>query len=454
MPFSRLVDNFSPIKNPFDVIIVDEASQENPLGLAPFFMAKKVIIVGDEEQVTPLDVGGEMAPIQDLIQQWLGDLPTPELFDLKSSIYDRAKIAFGQKIMLTEHFRCVPEIIQFSNQLSYRGKITPLRDSASTAIKPALVAHRINGLRKGMSNENEAMEIVSLIAALVEFPEYEGKSIGVITLLGAEKDQVKTIDWLLQEKIDGVDLERRRILCGTPAQFQGDERDIIFHSMVDTNEGDGPLNMMGSGAGDLRKKRYNVAASRAKDQLWIVHSLNHQTDLQPGDLRRRLIEHALDPSHLMKNLETEGAKTESPFEKEVLERLIRCGYKVHPQWEVGAYRIDMVVEGGNGVKLAIECDGDRWHYNRVAEDLARQALLERLGWKFVRIRGSAFYRNPDQTMQSVFARLAELGITPMAQQMNTQILADGNSLRDRVIRRATELRREWGWDQPLVAIEC
>ncbi|MBK7024561.1 MAG: hypothetical protein IPH41_13990 [Sulfuritalea sp.] len=275
MPFSRLVDNFSPIKNPFDVIIVDEASQESPLGLAPFFMAKKVIVVGDYEQVTPLDVGGEAAPIQDLIQQWLGDLPAPGLFDLKSSIYDRAKIAFGQIIQLTEHFRCVPEIIQFSNDLSYNGQIKPLRDSASTGIKPAVVPHRVDGIRKGMSNEIEAREIVSLIAAMDEQPEYAGKTIGVITLLGGEKDQVKTIDWLIQEKIAAVTLERRRILCGTPAQFQGDERDIIFHSIIDSNEGDGPLVMRGDGHDDLNKKRYNVAASRAKisygsSTLWII----------------------------------------------------------------------------------------------------------------------------------------------------------------------------------------
>lgn len=446
MPFSRLVDNFSPIKNPFDVIIVDEASQENPLGLAPFFMAKKVIVVGDDEQVTPLDVGGAAAPIQDLIQQWLGDLPAPAIFDLKSSIYDRAKIAFGQIIQLTEHFRCVPEIIQFSNDLSYNGQIKPLRDSASTGLKPALVPHRVNGIRKSMSNEIEARAIVSLIAAMDEQHEYAGKTIGVITLLGGEKDQVKTIDWLVQEKISSLAIEHRRILCGTPAQFQGDERDIIFHSVIDSNEGDGPLVMRGDGHGDLNKKRYNVAASRARDQLWVVHSLDHQTALKPGDLRRRLIEHALDPGHLMNKLENAAAKTESPFEKEVLERLVRNGYRVHPQWRVGAYRIDLVVEGENGAKLAVECDGDRWHYDKVAEDLARQTLLERLGWKFVRIRGSVFYRNPDEAMQPVFARLSDLEILPANPGPIVPPESDGNSLRDKVIRRAAELRREWGWD--------
>ncbi len=79
---------------------------------------------------------------------------------------------------------------------------------------------------------------------------------------------------------------------------------------------------------------------------------------------------------------------------------------------MGYYRIDMVVEGA-GRRLAIECDGDRYHpLEKLAEDMARQAVLERLGWQFVRIRGSAFYRNGEAAMRPVFNRMAELGITP------------------------------------------
>lgn len=74
----------------------------------------------------------------------------------------------------------------------------------------------------------------------------------------------------------------------------------------------------------------------------------------------------------------------------------------------------MVVEG-DGKRLALECDGDRYHpIEKLAEDVERQAILERLGWKFVRIRGTAFYRNPDHAMDAVFTKLIELGIPPVA----------------------------------------
>jgi virulence-associated protein VapD len=81
----------------------------------------------------------------------------------------------------------------------------------------------------------------------------------------------------------------------------------------------------------------------------------------------------------------------------------------------------MVVEGG-GRRLAIECDGDRYHpIEKLADDMDRQAILERLGWQFVRIRGSAFFRNQEIAMQQVFKRLEELEIPPESHIDESQV---------------------------------
>ncbi len=111
---------------------------------------------------------------------------------------------------------------------------------------------------------------------------------------------------------------------------------------------------------------------------------------------------------------------------------------------MGAYRIDLVVEG-NGKRLAVECDGDRWHpIEKLEDDMARQAILERLGWRFARIRGSHFFRNPDQALAPVFARLQALGISPTANQQTLPAeTLDEQELRERILRRATELRLQW-----------
>jgi very-short-patch-repair endonuclease len=158
------------------------------------------------------------------------------------------------------------------------------------------------------------------------------------------------------------------------------------------------------------------------------------------------IRYAMNPQAFMQNTEAEK-KTDSEFEERVMKRLLQAGYHVIPQWSVGAYRIDLVIEGA-GKRLAVECDGDRWHtLENLDDDMARQAILERLGWRFVRIRGSQFFRDFDKAMEPVFARLRELEIPAEGAQDSVPSNPTGQVLQETIIRRAAELRREWG--QPL-----
>lgn len=90
---------------------------------------------------------------------------------------------------------------------------------------------------------------------------------------------------------------------------------MIFLSLVDSGDGTGPLPMMGFGVDDAMRKRYNVAASRAKDQLWVVHSLDAANDLKPGDMRKRLIDYAADPHAAEVQHGEIKAHAESPFER-------------------------------------------------------------------------------------------------------------------------------------------
>jgi len=86
--------------------------------------------------------------------------------------------------------------------------------------------------------------------------------------------------------------------------------------------------MRQEGPKKIFKKRFNVAASRARDQMWVVHSLNYETDLKPGDYRRRLIEHAVDPEAWERELERQVAqidpRSQSPFDA------IPCGQESQP----------------------------------------------------------------------------------------------------------------------------
>ncbi|TGE31415.1 AAA domain-containing protein [Desulfosporosinus sp. Sb-LF] len=447
MPINRVIENFNPKTNRFDVVIVDEASQADAMALTTLYLGSQVVIVGDHEQVSPVGVGQNQDEIQKLIDEHLPGIPNSQLYDGLFSIYNLGMTTFDP-ICLREHFRCVSPIIQFSNFLSYNGKIKPLRDESEVKLKPFTVAYRVEGATsRGKTNDKEAHTIVSLILACIENPLYRDASFGVISLVGEE--QAMLIDRLLQTNLSPSEYTRRRIQCGNPAHFQGDERDVIFLSVVDAPTGQGPLTLKREGAHDMYKKRFNVAASRARDQLWVVHSVDPDIDLKAGDIRRDLIKHAQDPYAVTNALEQQETKTESEFERQVLRQLVHKGFRVTPQWPVGAFRIDMVVEG-NGKRLAVECDGDRYHtLENLGEDMSRQAILERLGWRFVRIRGSEFFRDPEGAMRLVFERLQALEIPAEGMKMDKVPVQSTEVLEGAIFRRAAEIRRGWGMEPPL-----
>ena len=446
MPLHRVYESFDPRTTRFDVVIIDEASQSDVTALAALYLGRELVVVGDEEQVTPDAVGQQVADVGLLIATDLQGIPNSHLYDGQTSIYDLAKASFGGRIALREHFRCVPDIIQFSNVLSYQNEIRPLREPFATALRPAVVEYRTTGSRsqKGKTNEEEAHAITTLLIACLNDPVYalneqdEATSFGVISLLGDEQALLieQQLRWRLPPKI----FARHRLLCGNASQFQGDERDVIFLSLVDSPPDQGVLSKREAGPRDLYKKRYNVAASRARNQLWVVHSLDPELHLQPGDLRRRLIEHARNPQAL--SLAIQQQQTDSVFEQLVLQRLVAAGYRVRTQYPVGAYRIDLVVEGRKR-RLAVECDGERWHtHEQLQRDIERQAILERLGWIFVRIRGSLFFRDPDAAMAPVFEKLNHLDIEPLGPDTAPEI-PQASVVLERIRRAAEALRMQW-----------
>lgn len=412
MPMGRALENLDPRRNSFDIIIIDEASQSDVSSLAILYMGKKLIIVGDDKQVSPMAVGVEVDKMSALQQMYIQDkIPNAHLYDAKTSIYDIAKTTF-QPLVLREHFRCVPQIIGFSNQLSYDDQIKPLREAGSSVLLPAVVSHRVaDGFReeKRKTNPAEAREIVALMRGCLAQPEYAGKTFGIISLLGDE--QVKRIQMEIEQCVDPREIIDRRILCGNASQFQGDERDVIFLSMVDSGREEGMLHLQGFGVDDAVRKRYNVAASRARDQLWVVHSLDAALDLKPGDIRKTLLDYAANPDARSETQTVQKAQT--PFAAAIADELQKRGYHLEKQRCVGAYHLDMVAVCGSRT-VAIECDGERTDNgeHQIRADMERQTILQRLGWRFIRIRGSEYYRDPKKCMERVVRDLEACDIHP------------------------------------------
>lgn len=437
MPLSQVVETFNPSFNKFDVLIIDEASQADLLALSVLYLGKQIIIVGDDKQVSPNTVGIKDEVLFQLQNQYLINIPNFKLYDDKRSLYDLALLGNFQQVVLREHFRCYPDIISFSNKLYYNNRIEPLRDGSSEILKPSVVEYRVaNGYREPNTklNKNEAQATVSLLLAMLNTEEYKNKTFGIISMLGHE--QASYIWKLILESIDVKIIEDCKITVGSPSHFQGDERDIVFINIVDSQE---TVRLISSGAlGGQYDKEYNVATSRARDQLWVVHSLNPERDLNQEDLRYKLIQHIREP----RNAEDESSikLAESVFEKEVMTSLISLGYKVIPQYKVGSYRIDMIIYNGDK-RVALECDGEKYHgEDKVEDDLMRQIQLERLGWNFIRLRGSLYFSDKEKGIDYIVDKLNKMDIYPV-KELNA-LNNESNSILSKVKQQASVIDLE------------
>ncbi|MCD6299620.1 MAG: DUF559 domain-containing protein, partial [Dehalococcoidales bacterium] len=431
MPLHRIWDTVDPEPGMFDVIIVDEASQCGFEALPLFYMAKKILIVGDDKQISPEAEGVSLNAVTQLINQFLYDLEYKASFNINRSLFDHGELRYSSThIVLREHFRCMPEIIRFSNNLCYTDTpLIPLRQYGPNRLPPLQHVFVEGGYREGSYsraiNRPEAKAIVEKIVELCSDERYAEKTMGVIVLQG--NAQAGLVEDLLLKQLGAEEMDRRRLICGNPYSFQGDERDVMFLSMVAA-----PNERIGSLAKAADERRFNVAVSRAKDQVWLFHSVQLE-DLSEKDLRRRLLEFfvnsrpplppPLDRDELERRAKQDNrgvvrppAPFESWFEVDVALELLRKGFIVAPQFKVAGKRIDLVVEGGHA-RLAVECDGDHWHgADRYEEDMQRQRILERCGWVFFRIRASAFYANRDNSLHALWTILEELGIQPQREQ--------------------------------------
>jgi very-short-patch-repair endonuclease len=428
MPLHRLWDSVDAVPGLFDTVIVDEASQASVESLALLLLAKRIIVVGDDQQNSPEAIGVLGDDIVRLQKDHLSQFEFRAEFRPDSSFFDHAKRAFGSVISLREHFRCVPEIIRFSNDLCYSdAPLIPLRQAPPNRLKPLESRFIPQGACQGegtrIRNQAEAEALVDTIVSLLADDRYEGKTMGVIALQGRE--QAKRIEEMLAQRLDPKTIEERRLRCGEPATFQGDQRDVILLSLVIA-----PNVHYRALSRVEYVRRFNVAMSRARDQVWLFHSVELH-DLGPGDLRHRLVRFFNNPKHdaidaLCENLDELERQARSPrrrgtqpdpyeswFEVDVALEILRRKFAVRPQVEFAGKWLDLVVEGIDA-RLAVECDGDEWHgpdqYDR---DMARQRQLERAGWTFIRVRESEFYADRETAAKTIFEACEELGIYPL-----------------------------------------
>lgn len=409
----------------FDVVIFDEASQVMPQdAVSSLIRSDQVIIAGDSQQLPPTsffdaDIDAAKGVREDL-----------------ESILDEAATVLPKKRLLWHYRSRTDELIEFSNQKYYDGRLQTFPDNVTDEDLGVEFEYVENGVydRGGSStNEPEAERILELIKTHIE--ETPDKSLGVVAFSSSQAQQIRDVlerERQTNEELDAFmseDDALEEFFVKSLENVQGDERDVLMFSVgygpdqtgkISMNFG--PLNHTGG------ERRLNVAVTRARERVRVVSSL------QPGqiDLSRTEATGVRDFKHYLEYAKNgqralvrsdsapQTLEFDSSFEEAVYSALEDRGFDVVTQIESSGYSIDLGIKHpskpGKFI-LGIECDGAAYHSSKTARDRdrTRQAVLEDLGWTIHRIWSPDWAADPerqlDEIEQSVENLLSETATT-------------------------------------------
>lgn len=293
-----------------DLLIVDEAGQVlSEVAAASFALAKKALVIGDTEQISPIWNSLPSIDIGNMVEENI--LPggtQEELRDAYALIRDSGKSAASGSVMkvaqfnsryqyeptlargmyLYEHRRCFDDIINYCNVLCYHGKLQPKRGAEKDTLFPAMGYLHIDG--KGMKasggsryNAFEAETIAAWLAAHKEKIEHHydkplHKAVGIVTPFSA---QVNAIKQALRKLGINCSDDENSLTVGTVHSLQGAERALVLFSPVYSKHEDG-------GFIDSSNSMLNVAVSRAKDSFLVFGDMD-LFETQPSSSPRGLL---------------------------------------------------------------------------------------------------------------------------------------------------------------------
>lgn len=233
----------------FDYLIVDESSQVDLVtGALALSCAKNVVIVGDLKQLPNVIKDEEKKIVDQLWNPSLGGEYKFSKHSLLSSAVEVWKDA--PSVLLREHYRCHPKIINFCNQKFYNGELIIMTDNRDE--NPLTLYKTVKGNHKRYSMNQREIDVIKK-EVISNFDENDYSHIGVITPYNMQVDALKKE---LPEECK----------IATVHKFQGQEKDVIILSTVD--------NYISEFVDDPHM--LNVAVSRAVKSLIVVTSGNEQ----------------------------------------------------------------------------------------------------------------------------------------------------------------------------------
>ena len=380
----------------FDVAIIDEASQCDIASCFPImYRAKKSVIVGDDKQLPHLSFL-EKAKEQSFLSQY----GIPDKYQLMwrfrtNSMFDLADYYSMNSVMLDEHFRSLPPVINFSNREFYSGRIRVMRkDSLNDKVLDLVKVPEGKVDSDATRNLPEVEELVKVLHEIIIEDEKNNPdnptSIGIISPFRAQVEQLKiSVPKVLSDYM----IRKHQIEIGTAHTFQGDERDIMLISWGFAN------NSHPQSITFIQKPNlFNVAITRAKNKC--INFVSHDIEtMSEGHFRNYIsyIKEYLERKRALANDEIDANIYKNPFEREVADEIRKLDHHVLAGVDIAGLSADLVVDD----KFILEIDGVEDKQKSNIPNMKKQSILERSGYKVKRITFREWQYSPKACLDRI-----------------------------------------------------
>ena len=388
----------------FDLVVIDEASQCDIASALPLlFRAKRAVVIGDPQQLRHISRLSSQRDQALMVKHDLLTVPGPSWGYRANGLYDLAasKAKSESIIVLRDHHRSHADIINFSNEFFYRGKLRVATDYRRLKRPEGPAVRWVNVQGKvikpssgGAVNRAEAEAVVRELKRIAIEQRFSGE-MGVVTPFRAQANLIEEL--ITADNALAPVLASRNFISETAHKFQGDERDlIVFSPVVSSGMPQGAYGFLKS-QGNI----FNVGITRARGALIVVGDANACASGEIEYLRafaKYVTERGAPPNaHTVSLPDGNGfdyppvARPElvSDWERVFYPALVKAGYRPIPQFDVDHYILDFALLRPNGRKLNIEIDGEKYHKDwdgeLIRKDQLRNLRLIEMGWDVLRL---------------------------------------------------------------------
>ena len=403
-----------PKREPFDLVVFDEASQlPTCKAVGALARGKNAVVVGDPKQMPPTSFFSVNAVDEENL----------DIEDLESILDDCLALGMPQTHLLW-HYRSRHEsLIAFSNRQFYENKLYTFPSVNDRERKVRLVP--VEGVfERGKTRQNraEAEAVVAELSRRAHDPAEASYSVGVVTF---NINQQNLIDDLLTDacRADPA-LEAWAYGAAEPLfiknleNVQGDERDVILFSVGYGPDEAGKVSMnFGPLNRDGGWRRLNVAVTRARREMTVFSTLKpEQIDLNRSSADgvaalRAFLEYAegrslaYDDGSARASMDARSAVADA-----ICDALREKGWETARSVGHSAYRIDIgVVDPDDSERylLGVMLDGGSYAAAKTTRDreIAQASVLEGLGWRLTRVWSMDWWDNRQRELDHLLREL-------------------------------------------------